>query len=516
MTHSLRGGKPPDPTADSGAETPTLPLHMEQFVNGEWVESKGAERIEVRNPSCCDSIVGTAGIACPSVLDQAAASSQEAFKHWSGLPARERSEKMQAVAEALESAAESIGYVVAHELGRPLRLAVKEVIGAARQFRYYAHEAVRWRGSVAQSDHVDREVLLLDRPVGVVLTVTPWNNPLFLLSRSLAPALAAGCTVIGKPSSECPLSTLLMARRAYEAGLPPGVLNVVTGPGRETCERLLAHPAVRKGTLTGGGEAGRSFMVTAARHLKPVCLELGGQCPAIVCEDARLQTATDAITFQAFRQGGQVCNRVNRVYAHESIYREFVGMLRTAIGRVRVGLIDDPEADYGALINQQQIDTAGRHVQDAVEKGAVLETGGAQLEQPPFDRGYFFPPTLLSDCTPEMLVMTEETFGPVLGIAPYRDFDSAIEAANDTEYGLAAYLFTSNATRCHRSVRALEAGNIWINDIHLSYPQCPYGGIKGSGVGRTQGVEAMREFLERTTVYWDFADYGRGEYMTGH
>ena len=495
---------------------PEFPLHLGHFVDGQWIEPADAERIRVYAPHECKHVVGTAPLADENVLEKAATSAEQAFKQWSRLPAIERSNRMVAVATALEGSAESIGHVVAHELSRPRKQAIGEVLGAARQCRYYAHEAIRWRGAIAQSNHVDREVLLIDRPIGVVLAISPWNNPLFLLARPLAPALAAGCTVIAKPSSEGPLSTLLMAKLAHEAGLPAGVFNVVAGPGGLVCEKLLAHPAVRKVSLTGGIEAGRALAVTAAKHLKPVSLELGGQCPAIVCEDARLDTAADAITFQAYRQGGQVCNRVNRVYAHESIYEKFVSMLRERVGKVRVGLIDDPDADYSALINQHQINVAQQHVKDATQKGAVLETGGARLEKPPFDRGYFFEPTLLSNCTAEMLAMKEETFGPVLGIAPYRDFDSALEVANSTHYGLAAYLFTANQTRCYRAMHALEVGNIWINDIHLTYPQCPYGGVKESGTGRTQGIEVMREFLERTTVYWDFADCHRGEYETGH
>ena len=337
-----------------------------------------------------------------------------------------------------------------------------------------------------------------------------------MLSRTLAPALAAGCTVIGKPSSESPLSTLLMAKIAHEAGLGEGVFNVVTGPGRSICGKLLAHPAVQKGTLTGGREAGRAFMVAAAKHLKVVSLELGGQCPAIVCEDALLETAADSISFQAFRQGGQVCNRVNRVYIHEGIYREFVKMLCAAISKICVGLIGDYGADYGALVNQEQIDKAKTHVEDAVQKGATIETGGTQLTEGAFVRGYYFAPTLLSNCSQDMLVMTEETFGPVLGVTSYSDFDKAVELANDNDYGLASYLFTKNATRCHRAIRSLEAGNIWINDIHVSYAQCPYGGVKASGTGRTQAIEAFREFVATTTVYWDFADYPRKSRKTRH
>jgi acyl-CoA reductase-like NAD-dependent aldehyde dehydrogenase len=235
-----------------------------------------------------------------------------------------------------------------------------------------------------------------------------------------------------------------------------------------------------------------------------------------VCEDAQLDIAADAISFQAFRQGGQVCNRVNRTYVHESVYDEVVDMLTQRISRIKVGLVDDPGADYAALINQKQLEQTQRHVDDALARGAKLQTGGSRLNDPPFDRGWFFAPTLVTDCPADALVMRDETFGPVLGVGPYRDFDAVMEQANDTPYGLSSYLFTRDAGRAHRAMYELEAGTIWINDIHLSYPQCPYGGVKASGVGRTQGIEVMREFLEPVTVYWDFADYRRGTRTTGH
>ena len=492
------------------------PLNLGHFVDGDWIEPDSGDRIEVRDPSNIDRVVGTVADASSQALTAAVDAAAAAFESWSHLPAATRSEHMQRAAAGIEDAAERIGRVVADELARPLPDAVNEVRAAARQFKYYADEAVRMRGAIAQSDIPDEEVLLLNRPIGVVLVVSPWNNPLFLLSRFAAPALATGCTVIGKPSSEGPLSTLLLTEAMHAAGLPAGVLNVVTGRGEAVARSLLAHPAVRKACLTGGVAAGRALMTAAAEQLKTTALELGGQCPAIVCEDARLPAAADAIAFQAFRQGGQVCNRVNRVYAHENVYDELVVMLKERIATIRVGAVDDPDTDYAALINEHQLVTAQRHVDDALAKGARLETGGTQLQGDGFDRGWFFAPTLLSDCKPDTLVMTEETFGPVLGITSYRDFDEALRLANDTPYGLSAYLFTQNATRCHRAMHTLEAGSIWINDIHLSYPQCPYGGCKVSGTGRTQGIEVMQEFLEQTTVYWDFADYDRSTRKSGH
>lgn len=492
------------------------PLNLGHFVDGDWIEPDSDDRIEVRDPCNIDRVVGSVPIASTQALTDVVDAAAAAFETWSHLPAATRSEHMKRAAAGIEDAADRIGRVVADELARPLRDAVNEVHAAARQFKYYAEEAVRIRGAIAQSDIADEEVLLLNRPVGVVLVVSPWNNPLFLLSRFVAPALATGCTVIAKPPSEGPLSTLLLTEAMHAAGLPGGVFNVVTGRGEAIARPLLARPEVRKACLTGGVTAGRALMTAAAEQLKTTALELGGQCPAIVCEDAQLPTTAEAIAFQAFRQGGQVCNRVNRVYAHENIYNELVGMLKERIATIRVGAVDDPDTDYAALINEHQLATAQQHVDDALAKGAKLETGGTRLQGDEFDRGWFFAPTLLSGCQPNTLVMTEETFGPVLGITSYRDFDEALCQANDTPYGLSAFVFTQNAMRCHRAMHTLEAGSIWINDIHLSYPQCPYGGCKTSGTGRTQGIEVMQEFHEQTTVYWDFSNYERSTRKSGH
>lgn len=492
------------------------PLHLDQIVAGGWRKAQVEDRIEITAPCDTSRVLGSVPAATGDLWTQAADAAAEALGPWRKLPARDRAEKLSTGADRLDEAAVRIGRVAADELGRPVHEAEGEVHAAARQLRYYAQEAIRWRGGIAQSDHEHEQVLILDRPVGVVLVISPWNNPLFLWSRFAAPALAAGCTVVAKPPSEGPLSTLLMAEVLVESGWPAGVLNVVTGRGAQVSETLLGHPAVRKAALTGGVDAGRRLMAEAARHLKPTALELGGQCPAIVCEDAQLETAADAISFQAFRQGGQVCNRVNRTYVHESVYDQVVAMLRQRISRIKVGLVDDPEAAYAALINQKQLEQTQRHVEDGLARGARLQAGGSRLSDPPFDRGWFFAPTLLSDCPDDALVMREETFGPVLAVAPYREFDRVIEQANDTPYGLSSFLFTRDAGRAHYAMHELEAGSIWINDIHLSYPQCPYGGCKASGVGRTQGIEVMREFLEPTTVYWDFADYRRGVRSTGH
>ncbi len=492
-----------------------MPDKYDLFINGRWVAASTTDTIQVTNP--CDTVdtVGYAPVATAQDVDRAVTAAHTAFAPWRAMPARQRAELLHEVANALRAHKDEVGELVRRETGRVAREAPGEVTGTAGLFDYFAEEALRLRGGIAQSDDRDRMVLILKEPVGVVAAIAPWNNPLYLLGRMLAPALAVGCTVVAKPPSEAPLSTLRMAEIACNAGLPPGVFNVVTGPGTTTGETLITHPLVTKVSLTGGLEAGKRAMELAAQGVKSVTLELGGQCPAIVCRDADITAAARAISFQAFRQGGQVCNRVNRVYAHQGIYDRLCSQLKELVSRIVVGDSLDPRADYAALMNETLVQRCEQHVQDALAKGAVVEVGGQRLASGRFAKGYYFAPTLLSGCTQQMRVMQEETFGPVLALASFEDFEQAIQWANDTIYGLSAFLFTSDMTKAFQGVQALQAGTVWVNDIHLTYPQCPYGGYKQSGIGRVQGPEALEAYLETKTVYWDVGT-GPREHKTGH
>jgi acyl-CoA reductase-like NAD-dependent aldehyde dehydrogenase len=347
----------------------------------------------------------------------------------------------------------------------------------------------------------------------VVAAIPPWNDPLHLLSRMLGPALAAGCTVVAKPSSETPLATLMMARIALAAGLPAGVLNVVTGPGSSVGEALVRHPLVRKAALTGSVEGGKQVMRAAADGIKRVTLELGGQCPCIVWKDADVDKAVDALTFQAFRGCGQVCNRVNRVYAHEAVYDELVRRIADLASRIVVGEGFQEGVDIGPVVNQRQLEWIESHVSDAVAKGARVLAGGKRVGTV----GHFFAPTVLADCTHAMKAMTEETFGPVLAFMKVGDdLDQALEYANDTIYGLSAYFFSRDMRNCYLAAQRMEAGSIWINDIHGSFVQAPYGGMKQSGIGREQGSLAVDDYLEWKTVYQEMSYESRGARLCVH
>jgi len=352
-------------------------------------------------------------------------------------------------------------------------------------------------------------------PQGVVACIPPWNDPLHLLSRMMGPALAAGCTVVVKPSSDTPLATSMLAQVAFEAGLPKGVMNVIAGPGGKVGETLVRHPKIAHASLTGSLPGGISVMKAAAEQMKRVTLELGGQCPCIVWDDADLEKVIDAITFQAFRGCGQVCNRVNRVYVHEAVYDQVVNGIAELAKRVTVGEgargSGEEGVDIGPIINAKQLAWIEGQVKDAVSKGARVLAGGQRLGGPKYDDGFFFPATVLADCTHEMEVMREETFGPVLAFMKIGgDLEQAFEYANDSWNGLSAYFFSQNTRNCYLAAQRLEAGSIWINDIHGSMLQAPYGGMKQSGMGREQGSLAVDEYLEWKTVYQEMSEESRG------
>lgn len=484
----------------------------QMVIDGKLTPGTSGETFSVYNPSTEEEI-GRAPIASPDDIDAAVLSSHRAFPMWRETPAAERAAVMMKLVQAVRANIDEIGRVLTTEQGKPYPQAKGEINGFCAVVEFYAQEARRIKGMVLQSDVRDKFVYVLRQPVGVVAAIPPWNDPLHLLSRMIGPALAAGCTVVAKPSSDTPLATLLMARFALEAGVPAGVLNVITGPGGRVGDALVRHPRVAKAALTGSVEGGRQVMRAAADRIKRVTLELGGQCPCIVWKDADLEKAIDALTFQAFRGCGQVCNRVNRVYAHEAVYDAVVKGVAELAARVVAGDGFQEGVDIGPLVNEKQLKWVTSQVDDAVAKGARVLSGGKRIGQ----KGYFFAPTVLADCTPEMEVMREETFGPVLAFTKVGDdLEKAFEMANDTVFGLSAYFFSRDARNCYLAGQKMEAGSVWVNDIHGSFVQAPYGGMKMSGIGREQGSIAVDDYLEWKTVYWEMSNESRGARLCVH
>jgi succinate-semialdehyde dehydrogenase/glutarate-semialdehyde dehydrogenase len=327
----------------------------------------------------------------------------------------------------------------------------------------------------------------------------------------MGPALAVGCTVVAKPSSDTPMATLMMGQVAIDVGFPAGVINVITGPGGRVGEALVRHPRVAHASLTGSLPGGIAVMKAAAEGMKRVTLELGGQCPCIVWHDADLDKAVDSLTFQAFRSCGQVCNRVNRVYVHEKVYSEVTERVAELASRITVGDGFKEGVDIGPLVNERQLAWVTGQIAKAVSEGARVLTGGGALTGPGYDGGNFIQPTVLVDCKQGMEIMREETFGPVLAFMKVGDdLQAAFDYANDSWNGLAAYFFSGNQRNCFLAARRLTAGSVWINDIHGSMVQAPYGGMKQSGIGREQGALAIGEYLEWKTVYHEMSEESRG------
>jgi succinate-semialdehyde dehydrogenase/glutarate-semialdehyde dehydrogenase len=481
-------------------------------IDGKAVAGASGQYIDVINPST-EELAGRVPVATPEEIDAAVRSAHAAFKLWREMPAAERGALMQKFVNTVRSRVDDIGRVLTTEQGKPFPQAKGEILGFCNVIEFYAQEARRIHGMVIQSDVKDKFVYVLRQPMGVIAAIPPWNDPLHLLSRMIGPAFAAGCTAVAKPSSDTPLTAPMVALIASEVGFPPGVFNVITGGGSKVGEALVRHPLVRKAAITGSVAGGVAVMKAAAEGIKRVTLELGGQCPCIVWDDADLEKAVEAITFQSFRGCGQVCNRINRVYVHEKVYDQVVHGVAGYAKKIVAGDGFKEGVDIGPLVNQKQLEWVESQVKESVAKGAKVLAGGSRIG----DKGFFFAPTVLADCSHDMEVMREETFGPVLAFMKVGgNLDQAFEYANDTVFGLSAYFFSRDARNCYLAAQRMEAGSVWINDIHGSYVQAPYGGMKMSGIGREQGSIAIDDYLEWKTVYQEMSYESRGARLCVH
>jgi succinate-semialdehyde dehydrogenase / glutarate-semialdehyde dehydrogenase len=473
---------------------------MEHFIDGAWAASSGAGRLPVHNPATgalLDSVpAGTAADA-----DRAVAAAARAFPAWRRLPMARRVAIQKACAAAMRAHADELARTLTLELGRPLAGSRQEIERSAELLDYYAEEGLRLRGELPMVGEPDERVLVVKEPVGVVVAIAPFNYPVTLLTFKLGAALITGCTVVAKPAEDTPLTTLRLAALFSAAGLPPGAFNVVTGTGAELGQALVTHPTPRKVAFTGSSAAGKRIAALAAATAKRVTLEMGGQCPAILCDDADLETAIPALARHAFANSGQFCYRVNRIYAQRGVYDTVVSRLAAGAERLAVGDGLEPATQLGPLVNEKIFRTSERHVADALAKGARVVCGGARLTGGAYDGGFFFPPTVIADADHSMAIMTEETFGPVVGVMPVDDLEQAISLANDSPYGLAGYVFSRDTGRALRAAEALEAGSVWVNNIHRSYHLVPFGGMKESGIGREKSRHGLDEYLELKSIY---------------
>ena len=467
------------------------------LIDGEWRASADGADLPVTNPANGEEI---ARVSQATTADVGAAleAASRAFPVWASLSARERARIMHGAMDIFRRNLDDAARALTREHGKPLNDSIKECSYSADVIDFYAEEGRRLDGTHFAGDLGPTHSFVLKQPVGVVAAITPWNFPVDLLAWKLGPGLAAGCTFVIKPPSEAPLAATLFVKAFVEAGIPPGVVNIVTGPGRTVGAELVTNPLSRKIAFTGSTATGLWIAEQAARQLKAVTLELGGSAPFVVCDDADLDIAVPEALRRAYSHTGQICISVNRIFVQRGVYEEFVAHFTDAASRLRVTAdgLAEPDADMGPMINQAGLKTVRQHVADAVERGAQIATGGKAPDGPQFARGYFFLPTVLTGVEREMRVMREETFGPVAPIARFETLAEGIAMANDTPYGLAAYAYTNDLDRAFYAARHLRAGGVGINVNDITDIRGPFGGMKQSGVGRELGQPGMDSYLE--------------------
>lgn len=466
------------------------------FIDGVRVEAEGGGVFAVADPATGET-VGQVPDGGRAEAARAIAAARQAFPGWAGLTAYERSRHLYRAWEIMTDRAEDLARTMTTEQGKPLRAARNEVRYGADFLLWYAEEAKRVYGETIPAPRGDQRFMVLRQPVGVVAAITPWNYPVSMITRKVAPALAAGCTIVLKPAEATPLCAVAMFDILEAAGLPAGVANLVTGHDPEPIGReFLTNPAVRKITFTGSTKIGKMIASEAAGRMKRVSLELGGHAPFLVLEDADPVHAAKGASLVKFLNTGQACICPNRFLVHENILGAFAEELTARTTRMRAGNGLEDGVQIGPLVNEDAVAKVDRQVRDAVAKGAELLCGGHRLTDNGLDRGTFYAPTILSGVTPEMRIYREETFGPVAPIIPFRDEGEALEMANDTDYGLASYVYTRDIAKAFRMFEGLDFGIVGINDINPTAAAAPFGGSKESGFGREGGHEGIAEYLE--------------------
>lgn len=459
------------------------------YIDGQWIA--GLQHFDVINPAT-GAVVSSVPLLGAAETRLAIEAAYKAGISWKALPAKERSRLLRRWFDLVVAHTEVLAQILTAEMGKPLAEARGEIAYGASYIEWFAEEAKRVYGDVIPSPQTDKRFVVLKQPVGVVAAITPWNFPNAMLARKLAPALAAGCTVVAKPAEQTPLSALALAKLAELAGIPRGVINIVTGDPKTIGGEMTSNPLVRKLTFTGSTGIGKLLIKQCADTVKRVSMELGGNAPFIVFDDADIDAAVRGAMDSKFRNAGQTCVCANRIYVQDGVYEAFADKLAAAVARLQVGNGMDPGVTQGPLIDARAVAKVQVHIADALAQGATLAAGGA----PHALGGFFFEPTVLRGVTPGMLIAREETFGPVAPLLRFRDEADVIAQANASEAGLAAYFFTADTARVWRVAEALETGMVGINTGLISSEAAPFGGIKQSGYGREGSHYGMDDYLD--------------------
>jgi succinate-semialdehyde dehydrogenase/glutarate-semialdehyde dehydrogenase len=466
------------------------------FIGGEWRDATDGATLEVEDPATGETIA-TVADATNADADAALAAATEAFATWRNVAPRDRADILRRAYDLIDARAGELALLMTLEMGKPVAESLGEITYANNFLRWYSEEAVRINGRFTVNETGKGRVLTLRQPIGPCLFITPWNFPLAMGTRKIGPALATGCTCVVKPAKQTPLSMLALAQIFEEAGLPAGVLNVITASSSGSIMQPLIEDArLRKMSFTGSTPVGKQLIKQSAEQVLKVSMELGGNAPFLVFEDADLDAAVEGALLAKMRNGGEACTSANRFHVHERVAEAFAGKLAERIGGLKVGRGTEDGIQVGPLIDEAQRSKVAELVDDAVAKGAKVLTGGARID----GQGYFYEPTVLADVPADADLLAEEIFGPVAPITTFSSDEEAIAKANDTEYGLVAYLFTTDLNRAFKVIEGLETGMIGLNQGMVSNAGAPFGGVKQSGFGREGGPEGLDEYLETKYV----------------
>lgn len=465
------------------------------FIDGAWRPSSGGRRLEINDPATGE-LVGSTALANGADVDAAVAAAQRALPAWANTHPDARALVLRRAADLIEERVAAIADLLTREQGKPIVDAEKEIRFGVEVIRYYAEEGRRVGGSLRASSRPDIRSLVVSSPVGVVAAITPWNYPVDIYAWKIGPALAAGCVIVCKPPHETPLAIGMVVQCFADAGLPPGVLNDLPGTGPEAGAALAAHPGVNMITATASVAAGQSMMRAGAETMKRLTLELGGQCPFVVLDDADVAEAASAAARRSFSNMGQICIAVNRILVADKAHDAFVEALVAQTKAIKLGHGVDPGVQYGPVLHEGVRRRVKNHVDDAVHRGGRLLAGGAPPRGAAYDKGFFFEPTLIDDAPDAALAMTEESYGPIAAIRRVRDDAEALSVANCLPFGLAAYVYSRDLERAWRFAERLETGAVGVNINDTTELQAPFGGWKLSGVGRELGPEGLMAFRE--------------------
>lgn len=492
----------PDPKHEATRTLLTTPREARMLIGGEWASAADGASLETIDPAT-GQVIGTIPDAGAQDIDRAVAAATKAQPLWAATPPAERARILWRIADLIEANIDELAELETLDQGKPFYVGRwAEIPGAVGQFRFFAGQAMAIEGKTIatsityQPQGKQVEAWTIREPVGVVAAIVPWNSPIVLTAMKLAPALAAGCAVVLKPAEDTSLTALRLAELMEEAGLPAGVLNVVTGRGAQAGALLAAHDGIDKIAFTGSTATGRAVLDASKGNLKRVSLELGGKSPLIIMGDADLDLAIPGAANAIFFNGGQVCVAGSRAYVHASIYDRVIEGLAAQAGALSLGHGLDAATQMGPLVSARQAERVSAFIAGASAAGATLVTGGERLGP----AGTFVSPTVIADVRPDMEIVREEVFGPVLAVQKFDDVEELVEAANDSVYGLAASIWTESLSSAHRLSRRIKAGTVWINSHSMFDPSLPIGGMKQSGYGRDSGIEAVNNYLETKTV----------------